>query len=85
MIVFIVEKENKSTLLDQAEDDAEERQKKEDELEEAREEAEDRAEASSVIPWSYVKFHVAMTLASLYQNSKFDWSHKNFSILIGPK
>lgn len=59
-------KENKSTLLDQAEDDAEERHKKEDELEEAREEAEDRAEASSVIPWNYVKFHIAMTLASLY-------------------
>lgn len=60
-------KESKNNnLLDQAEDDAEERQKKEDEIEEAREEAEDQANSSSIIPWNYVKFHIAMAFASLY-------------------
>eukprot|EP00492_Amphilonche_elongata_P004507 TRINITY_DN4888_c0_g1_i1.p1 TRINITY_DN4888_c0_g1~~TRINITY_DN4888_c0_g1_i1.p1 ORF type:complete len:140 (+),score=26.98 TRINITY_DN4888_c0_g1_i1:71-490(+) len=59
-----------NNLLDQAENDREERERKQDEEEERREEAEDnanaKARAMSAIPWNYVKFHAAMTLASLY-------------------
>jgi len=55
--------EKNNNLLDQAEDDAVER---EQDLDDAREEVEDEVNRASIVPWDLVKFHCAMTLASLY-------------------